>query len=46
MQLVQLDENTWVIQGGANIGVIAHEGAKLLPWKFQGRYSHGGDCQT
>jgi glyoxylase-like metal-dependent hydrolase (beta-lactamase superfamily II) len=30
MQLVQLDENTWVIQGGANIGVIAHEGRCLL----------------
>jgi glyoxylase-like metal-dependent hydrolase (beta-lactamase superfamily II) len=30
MQLVQLQENVWVIQGGANIGVIAHEGRCLL----------------
>jgi glyoxylase-like metal-dependent hydrolase (beta-lactamase superfamily II) len=26
MQLIELQENIWVIQGGANIGVIAHEG--------------------
>ena len=30
MQLTQLDEQTWVIQGGANIGVIAHEGRCLI----------------
>lgn len=30
MQLVQLAEHTWVIQGGANIGVIAHEGRCLI----------------
>ncbi|HEY3993188.1 MAG TPA: MBL fold metallo-hydrolase [Ktedonobacteraceae bacterium] len=30
MQLIQLQENVWVIQGGANIGVIAHEGRCLL----------------
>lgn len=30
MQLIQLQDNVWVIQGGANIGVIAHEGRCLL----------------
>ncbi len=30
MQLVQLQPQTWVIQGGANIGVIAHEGNCLI----------------
>jgi glyoxylase-like metal-dependent hydrolase (beta-lactamase superfamily II) len=30
LQLIQLEENVWVIQGGANIGVIAHEGRCLL----------------
>src|SRR2546428_12748445 len=30
MQLLQLAEHTWVIQGGANIGVIAHEGRCLI----------------
>src|SRR6516164_3404355 len=30
MQLVELQENTWVIQGGANIGVIAYEGRCLI----------------
>ena len=30
MQLIELQENTWVIQGGANIGVIAHEGRCLI----------------
>jgi glyoxylase-like metal-dependent hydrolase (beta-lactamase superfamily II) len=30
VQLTQLDEATWVIQGGANIGVIAHEGRCLI----------------
>ncbi len=30
MQLTQLQEHVWVIQGGANIGVIAHEGRCLL----------------
>ena len=30
MQLTQLDEGTWVIQGGANIGVIAHESRCLI----------------
>jgi glyoxylase-like metal-dependent hydrolase (beta-lactamase superfamily II) len=30
MQLIQLDEGAWVIQGGANIGVIAHEGRCLI----------------
>jgi glyoxylase-like metal-dependent hydrolase (beta-lactamase superfamily II) len=30
MQLIQLAEGTWVIQGGANIGVIAHEGRCLI----------------
>src|SRR5450755_1457893 len=30
MQLIQLNEHTWVIQGGANIGVIAYEGRCLI----------------
>ncbi|GAC1380749.1 MAG: MBL fold metallo-hydrolase [Ktedonobacteraceae bacterium] len=30
MELTQLAEGTWVIQGGANIGVIAHEGRCLI----------------
>ena len=30
MQLTQLHEQTWVIQGGANIGVIAQEGRCLI----------------
>lgn len=30
MQLTQLHEQTWVIQGGANIGVVAHEGRCLI----------------
>lgn len=30
MQLVELEKNVWVIQGGANIGVIAHEGRCLI----------------
>ncbi|HVU69205.1 MAG TPA: MBL fold metallo-hydrolase [Ktedonobacteraceae bacterium] len=30
MELIQLQENIWVIQGGANIGVIAHEGRCLI----------------
>lgn len=30
MQLIELQENVWVIQGGANIGVIAHEGRCLI----------------
>src|SRR6185312_2532140 len=30
MQLIQLNESTWVIQGGANIGVIAYDGRCLL----------------
>jgi glyoxylase-like metal-dependent hydrolase (beta-lactamase superfamily II) len=30
MQLTQLHEQTWVIQGGANIGVLAHEGRCLI----------------
>ncbi len=30
MQLIELQENTWVIQGGANIGIIAHEGRCLI----------------
>ncbi len=30
MQLIELQENIWVIQGGANIGVIAHEGHCLI----------------
>lgn len=30
MQLTQLNEQTWVIQGGANIGVLAHEGRCLI----------------
>lgn len=30
MQLTQLQEQTWVIQGGANIGVIASEGRCLI----------------
>src|SRR6266704_4626612 len=30
MQLIELQENVWVIQGGANIGVIAHEGHCLM----------------
>src|SRR5258708_4123809 len=30
MQLIQLEENVWVIQGGANIGIIAHEGRCLI----------------
>lgn len=30
MQLIELKENVWVIQGGANIGVIAHEDRCLI----------------
>src|SRR5437762_14156719 len=30
MQLIELQENIWAIQGGANIGVIAHEGHCLI----------------
>src|SRR5713226_195267 len=30
MQLTQLHEHCWVIQGGANIGVIAYEGRCLI----------------
>ena len=30
MQLIELQENVWVIQGGANIGVIAHQGRCLI----------------
>lgn len=30
MQLIELEKNVWVIQGGANIGVIAHEGRCLI----------------
>lgn len=30
MQLTQLQEHVWVIQGGANIGVIEHEGRCLI----------------
>lgn len=30
MQLIELQENIWVIQGGANIGVIAHEDHCLI----------------
>jgi glyoxylase-like metal-dependent hydrolase (beta-lactamase superfamily II) len=30
MQLVELEKNVWVIAGGANIGVIAHEGRCLI----------------
>lgn len=30
MQLVQLNEHVWVIQGGANIGVIAYDGRCLI----------------
>src|SRR5215469_3920407 len=30
MQLIQLDEHIWVIQGGANIGVIAYEDRCLI----------------
>ena len=30
MQLIELQENVWVIQGGANIGVIAHESHCLM----------------
>ena len=30
MQLIALQENIWVIQGGANIGVIAHEDHCLI----------------
>lgn len=30
MQLIELQKNVWVIQGGANIGVIAHEGRCLI----------------
>ncbi len=30
MQLIELRDNTWVIRGGANIGVIAHEGRCLI----------------
>ncbi|HEX6482780.1 MAG TPA: MBL fold metallo-hydrolase [Ktedonobacteraceae bacterium] len=29
-QLAQLNEDVWVIQGGANIGVIAHDGRCLI----------------
>jgi len=30
MQLISLGENTWVLQGGANIGIIAYEGRCLI----------------
>ncbi|HVB74202.1 MAG TPA: MBL fold metallo-hydrolase [Ktedonobacteraceae bacterium] len=30
MELIQLNEHTWVVQGGANIGVIAHKGRCLI----------------
>lgn len=30
MELIQLDKHTWVVQGGANIGVIAYEGRCLI----------------
>ncbi|HEV7237402.1 MAG TPA: MBL fold metallo-hydrolase [Ktedonobacteraceae bacterium] len=30
MQLIQVQEQTWIIQGGANIGVIAAEGRCLI----------------
>jgi glyoxylase-like metal-dependent hydrolase (beta-lactamase superfamily II) len=30
MQLIELQANIWVIQGGANIGVISHEGHCLI----------------
>src|SRR5438105_14901130 len=30
MQLIELQENIWAIQGGSNIGVIAHEGHCLI----------------
>src|SRR5215471_21737719 len=30
MELIELKENVWVIQGGANIGVIAHENHCLI----------------
>lgn len=30
MELIQLNAQTWVIQGGANIGVLAHDGHCLL----------------
>jgi len=30
LQTVQLQEQTWILQGGANIGVIAHEGRCLI----------------
>ena len=30
MQLIEHQENIWVIQGGANIGVISHEGHCLI----------------
>lgn len=30
MQLIQLNAQTWVLQGGANIGAIVHEGRCLL----------------
>jgi glyoxylase-like metal-dependent hydrolase (beta-lactamase superfamily II) len=30
MELIQLNEQTWVLQGGANIGIIAYEGRCLI----------------
>jgi glyoxylase-like metal-dependent hydrolase (beta-lactamase superfamily II) len=30
MQLLQLAENTWVLQGGANIGILAQDGRCLI----------------
>lgn len=30
MELIQIDKHTWVIQGGANIGLIAYEGRCLI----------------
>src|SRR5438874_6520314 len=30
MQLIEINKQTWVIQGGANIGVLAHEGRCLI----------------
>jgi glyoxylase-like metal-dependent hydrolase (beta-lactamase superfamily II) len=30
MQLIEINKQTWVIQGGANIGVLAYEGRCLI----------------
>lgn len=30
MQLIEMNKQTWIIQGGANIGILAYEGRCLI----------------